>query len=163
MRPPTARSQFVRPCCGGMVSRTTTASQGVLCPSVYGLVCRTFAMSVILPVIRLRWPRSALQSPFEVSFATAPAVACTALDTRRMRWPPHRRRCALFRAPGRPNAEKRIKPASMLLAPYFLPSCFCSGLLVVIGAAQTVLMRAMPTTLPHLRERYSRCRDRREM
>ena len=118
-----------------MISRTTTASQGVLCPSVYGLVCRTFAMSIILPVIRLRWPRSALQSPFEVSFATAPAVACTALDTRRMRWPPHRRRCALFRAPGRPNAEKRIIPASMLLAPYFLPSCFCSGLLVVIGAA----------------------------
>ena len=60
----------------------------------------------------------------------------------------HRRPCALFRATGRPNHEQRTMSASMLQAPYFWRSSFCSGWLVLIGVVQPVLWRAMPTAWP---------------
>ena len=47
-----------------MVSRTTTASQGILCLSVYGLVYGTFAMSAVVPAVWLPWAGFALQPPF---------------------------------------------------------------------------------------------------
>ena len=119
--------------------------------STWCAVPSRITMGIILPAVRLRWPMSALQSPFAVILATAAPASLHGFgypghEMRRR----HCRRCGLFRAPGRPNPDKRTIPASMLLAPYFLLSCFCSGLLVVIGAAQTVPMRAMLTALPHL-------------
>ena len=79
--------------------------------------------------------------------------------------PCHHRPCALFHAPGLPNPEKRTMLASMLLAPYFWPSRFCSGWRVLIGVVQTVSRSGERCPPPGqdgriLRERYSRCRDR---
>jgi len=151
-RPSAARSLSTGVCCaqlqyrscGEMVSRTTTASQGILCLSVYGLVYGTFAMSAVVPVVWLPWTGFALQPPFALCLRllllyparlwirgawdqTVPPSSLCVVPCSRMAHP-----------------KKRTISASILLASYFWPSWFRSGLLVLIGVVQTVLTRCPP-------------------
>lgn len=59
-----------------MITKTTTISQVVLCPLVYGLVYPTFAPSVAVPTVWLRWPGLTLLSSFALSLLLHPARLC---------------------------------------------------------------------------------------
>ena len=83
-RPSAARSRSTGTCCGGMVSKTTTASKGEVCLSVYGLLYRTFGMSIFVPALWSRWPQSALQTPFALSNCSC--CILHGLDTRGLRY-----------------------------------------------------------------------------
>ena len=128
-----------------MVSSRTTASQGILCLSVYGLVYGTFAMSAVVPAVWSPWTGFALQPPFALCLRllllyparlwirgawdqTVPPSSFCVVPCSRMAHP-----------------KKRTIPASILLASYFWPLWFRSGLLVLIGVVQTVL--TMPPAL----------------
>ena len=157
-----ARSFSTGVCCGEMVSSRTTASQGILCLSVYGLVYGTFAMSAVVPVVWLPWTGFALQPPFALCFRLL--LLYPARLWIRGAWDqtvPPSSRCALFHAPGWPTPRKGLYRHQNYWLPIFGRRGFVLDFLVLIGVVQTVL--TMPPALAagwaHLAERYSRCRD----
>ena len=148
-----------------MVSKTTTASKGGDCLSVFGQLYRTFAMSIFVPALWSRWPQSALQTPFALSNYCSCCIL-HGLDTRGLRYdrvPPPSLCAVSCSRTAQPREENYvgINAAGSL----FLAVVLMSGWRVLIGVVQTVSRSGERCPPPGqdgciLRERYSRCRDR---
>ena len=148
-----------------MVSKTTTASKGGGCLSVYGLLYRTFAMSIFVPALWSRWPQSALQTPFALSNCSC--CILHGLDTRGLRYdrvPPPSLCAVSCSRTAQPREENYV--GINAVASLFLAVVLLFWMARVDRCRVQIVSRSGERCPPPgqdgriLRERYSRCRDR---